>query len=156
MANKTVFMRDPQTGEVFSTARPEYHADCENLGGGETGKQARKEYCRAELRNILKPGDKVYTVLRNRAASGMSREISLFIIQNGELRNIDSLAADAMGYKRGKSGGLKVGGCGMDMGFHLVYTLGYCLWPNGTPEPHGERNGEPDSSGGYTLKHEWI
>ena len=156
MVNKTVFMRSSETGEVFSTALPEYHADCENLGSGEKGKQARNEYCRAELRRMLKPKDVVYTVLRHRSASGMYREIGLFIVQDGELRNIDSLSADAMGYKRGKTGGLKVGGCGMDMGYHLVHTLGHYLWPNGTPEPHGMRNGEPDSAGGYALRHEWI
>jgi hypothetical protein len=40
----------------------------------------------------------------------------------------------------------------MDMGFDLVYSLGSALWPNGTDTPHGTRNGEPDSDGGYALK----
>ena len=55
-----------------------------------------------------------------------------------------------------KTGGLRVSGCGMDMGFHVVYNLGYALWPDGTPEPHGTRNGAPDSDGGYALKHRWL
>lgn len=55
-----------------------------------------------------------------------------------------------------KTGGVRVGGCGMDMGFHLVYQLGSVLWPKGTKKPHGKRNGEPDYSGGYALKHEWL
>lgn len=52
--------------------------------------------------------------------------------------------------------GLKVTGCGMDMGFHVVYALGANLWPKGTPKPHGKRNGEADSEGGYALKHSWL
>ena len=54
--------------------------------------------------------------------------------------------------KIGKHGGLVVGGCGFDAGFEVVYNLGSLLWPNGTPEPHGTRNREPDSTGGYALK----
>jgi hypothetical protein len=40
--------------------------------------------------------------------------------------------------------GYKVGGCGMDMGFHLVYTLASVLFP------------EDRKTGGYKLNHEWI
>jgi hypothetical protein len=42
------------------------------------------------------------------------------------------------------------------MGFAAVYNLGYALWPNGTPEPHGTRNGVPDRDGGYALKQCWL
>jgi hypothetical protein len=52
--------------------------------------------------------------------------------------------------------GITIGGCGMDMGFELVYQLGYALWPNGTPAPHGTRNGEPDTNGGYALRQRWL
>lgn len=52
--------------------------------------------------------------------------------------------------------GIRVGGCGMDMGFNLVYNLGATLWPKGTKKPHGTRNGEPDTAGGYALKHRWL
>lgn len=74
-----------------------------------------------------------------------------------EIRSIGWLAAKAMGdtYDR-KREGIKIGGCGMDMGFALVYNLGATLWPNGTPKPHGTRNGEPDNAGGYALKHRWL
>ena len=52
--------------------------------------------------------------------------------------------------------GIRVSGSGMDMGFELVYRLGCYLWPKGTPKPHSHRNGEPDRSGGYALKHSWL
>lgn len=55
-----------------------------------------------------------------------------------------------------RNGGIKCDGCGMDMGFQLVYSLGRTLWPLGTHEPHGKRNGQPDREGGYALKHRWL
>lgn len=73
------------------------------------------------------------------------------------LRSIGWLAARAMGdgFDRDRQG-VKIGGCGMDMGFSLVYNLGATIWPKGTPKPHGRRNGEPDREGGYALKHSWL
>lgn len=87
----------------------------------------------------------------------MMRYIQLKIVRNGDICDITYHAACVMGDSIDqKNGGIKIGGCGMDMGFHLVYHLGRVLWPNGTPEPHGTRNGEPDSDGGYALKQRWI
>jgi len=149
------YMQTP-SGEVFTTEHPEYHKDCQTLTAS-AGKEARKQYARKMLRSMLTPGQTVHCVLRSKSASGMSRRISLFIVDSDcELRNIDNLTADATVFKHSDKGGLVVTGCGMDMGFHLVYSLGYALWPNGTPEPHGQRNGEHDSSGGYALKSTWV
>jgi hypothetical protein len=148
------YMQSP-SGEVFTTDNPEYHKDCKKLTI-KAGKVARKEYARSELRKLITPGQTVYCTLRSVSSSGMSRTISLHIIDNGTLRGIDNLAADATDTKRAKRDGLIMGGCGMDMGFALVYSLGYALWPNGTPKPHGVRNGTPDSDGGYALKHSWV
>ena len=106
------------------------------------------------LKAILEPGDTVKTILRHCSRSGMMRHISL--ISGKDCRDITWLAARAMNGKLAPDGGIKTPGCGMDMGFHLVYALGYTLWPNGTPKPHGKRNGEPDSDGGYALKQEWL
>ena len=66
------------------------------------------------------------------------------------------LASRALGWRLGKNEGIVVDGCGMDMGFHLVYSLGATIWPSGTNKPHGTRNGEPDSCGGYALKSRWL
>lgn len=139
-----------------------YHFNHAPSGNGWTrlthteGKRKRQDYARAELRKLLKPGNTVHCMLRHVARSGMQREISLFVITGNDLRNIDNLAADATGNRVGKHDGIVMGGCGMDMGFALVYELGASLWPTGTPEPHGTRNGGPDRSGGYTLKHRWL
>lgn len=153
---KPTYMRSP-TGEVFRTSNPEYHKECENLGAGAKGFAARQDYARTELRKIIKAKQTIYTNLRHVSKSGMSRSISLFIVQKGQIRNIDCLAADAMGRNLAANGpGIAVGGCGMDMGFSLVYSLGRALWPKGTRRPHGTRNGVPDTDGGYALRHEWI
>lgn len=149
-----VYMLAPN-GEVFQTASPEYHKECRQLTQKE-GKKARAEYCKKQLRKILKPKAVVFCVLRNVSRSGMSRTISFFAIQGKDLRNLDAYISDALGYRWMQGGGLQVGGCGMDMGFSVVYDLGSALWPKGTKKPHGTRNGEPDSSGGYALKHSWL
>lgn len=125
---------------------------------------AEREEARQELLTLLPPGSTVYTILRHVSRSGMSRTISFFTIAfdplDGDepyLRCIDWAVAKVCGYTRDqKNDGLKVSGCGMDMGFAVISNLGYALWPNGTDEPHGMRNGEPDSNGEYALKHRWL
>ena len=108
----------------------------------------------------------MYTILRHVSASGMQRRISLCIpctetdgrTTMGHILNLDHSVAIAIAIdaKLHPKGGIVVNGCGMDMGFELVYRLGSALWPNGTDEPHGTRNGEPDREGGYALKHQWL
>lgn len=134
------------------------------------------------LRGMIKPGDTVYCILRSRSSSGMSRVIDLVIADKRvdlvypkkadgsrdydakpkrktvqTIRNIGFLVARAMDRTfDNDKGGIRIGGCGMDMGFSLVYDLGSTLWPSGTPRPHGRRNGEPDRAGGYAIKHSWL
>lgn len=110
------------------------------------------------LKGLLSPGLTVYTLLRHRSASGMFRVIDLLIVTDeGEIQSIGRSAAVAMNDKHDRErDGIRISGCGMDMGFHLVYNLGSALWPDGTPNPHGTRNGQPDSTGGYALKHRWL
>ena len=115
-----------------------------------------KSESRQTLLELLKPGDTVYTVLKHVSRSGMMRHIQLQIVRDGDICDITYHAACVMGDPIAKNGGIRVSGCGMDMGFHLVYSLGRTLWPNGTPEQHGTRNNEPDNDGGYALHQRWI
>jgi hypothetical protein len=90
----------------------------------------------ARLREWLKPGDTVYTILRHRSASGMSREIGVTLLSNDERRGIVDLhpnyaVARVLGARMGKRDGIVLGGCGMDMGFHLVHSLSSALFPKG-------------------------
>jgi hypothetical protein len=115
-----------------------------------------KEKAKETLREMLKPGDTVNAILRHVSRSGMSRSISLL---KGD-EDITYWAARAMGDKIDqKNGGIKIGGCGMDMGFHLVYNLGWTLFPKGFKVDGVGRNGDTsgwDTDGGYALKHRWL
>lgn len=116
-----------------------------------------KEEAIEKLREWIKPNDILYTQLQHVSKSGMTRHIAVRKIENDYPYDYTGLVAKALGWKYSdKYHGIKVEGCGMDMGFHLIYSLGYVLWPNGTPEPHGTRNGEPDSAGGYAIKQRWL
>lgn len=79
-------------------------------------------------------GDKtnVYVVQTHVSKSGMQRRLKLFIagfVYNDEpgLINITYLADRILGWGMDERG-LKVGGCGMDMHFHTVYTISSILY----------------------------
>lgn len=112
--------------------------------------QKRQEQAEARewLQDMIKPGQTVYTVLRHVSRSGMSRIISLYIKNphTGGMRCIDHHAARLMDWSISSAGGtgegIKVGGCGMDMGFHLVYSLGWGVYPAGYRCPgEGKKTG---------------
>lgn len=124
--------------------------------------QATKDDAAARLRALLKPGDTVWCILRDVSSSGMLRRIDFVKLVKSRIDGeigplyLNSLISLLLELKESNNGGLVVGGAGMDMGFHIVYETGARLWPNGTPKPHGRRNGQPDNAGGYALKHRWL
>lgn len=143
-------------GRIYTTSDPSTWHEAETLSR-KAGREAYRTQAKADLLEFIKPGDTVYCIIRHVSTSGMSRRISLFVMQNGRPRNITGTAAAAMDKKINRDEfSIVVNGCGMDAGFHLVYSLGHCLWPKGTPEAHSMRNGTPDHDGGYALKHEWL
>lgn len=93
----------------------------------------------------------VYTILRSVSSSGMTRHISLVVAGldsegNADLYDITYLAAQALGDKLQERNGhrtIKVNGCGMDMGFNLVYNLSSVLF-------HGQERA------GYKLSQRWL
>jgi hypothetical protein len=111
--------------------------------------QARldREYAKERLlTHYLKPGTKVYTILRHVSSSGMSRNISLVIANGDEVIDITYYAAHALEDKLIESKGhraIRVNGCGMDMGFHLVYNLSSVLFAG-------------QDRAGYVLKQAWL
>jgi hypothetical protein len=126
--------------------------------------QAEKEAARNMLRALLAPvgteRKTVYSINRHTSRSGMRRKLDFYVNlpDHSTPFYLTGLIANAMRgwYTRDRDGSLKVDGAGMDMGFSVVYGLGATLWPEGTPEPHGTRNGEPDTAGGYAIRHEWL
>ncbi len=93
----------------------------------------------------------VYTVLRSVSASGMTRHISLVVagLDNTgapALFDITYHASKVLGDKLQDRNGyraIKVNGAGMDMGFHLVYSLSSVLFAG-------------QDRAGYVLSHRWI
>lgn len=116
----------------------------------------------ARLREWIKPGDTVYTILDHVSRSGMMRHIRVLVPQTRreakysdgwreiadgvvaitdtdhggqlEIRCVadfihpNHAVSKALGIPQAKGDGLKIGGCGMDMGFHLVYELSHALY----------------------------
>lgn len=151
---------ETKEGHIIQTDSPELWTECKPLPATE-GKRLLKAQSAAKLRKLCPPGSTIYTVLRHVSSSGMTRRITCFAIvgtgRKAEPFDLGGYIADVLGYKRHeRDGSLVVSGCGMDMGFHIVHSLGYALWPKGTRKPHGTRNGAPDADGGYALKHRWL
>lgn len=93
---------------------------------------AEREEAVAALRAAIKPGDTVYTILRHVSRSGRQRVIDVYTIKDNQPVCWSWTAAQACGFNYDRNHeGIKVGGCGMDMGFHLVYSMGRSLFPDG-------------------------
>lgn len=80
----------------------------------------------------IKPGDTLYTNLIHVSASGMYRVLDVYKIVDNTLLRLSWSAAAACGLKYDmKHEGVGMRGCGMDMGFWLVYELSSVLFPDG-------------------------
>jgi hypothetical protein len=128
------------------------HRRLEIMGKMTKAAKLEQEDAITQLRGFMTAGSKMYTLVRNVARSGMSRTISCYHVDGGDVRDMTWLVGRALGYTRAKDGGLKVPGCGMDMGFHLANSLSYAL--HGMPKDHPE--GIDGHRAGYTIKHEWL
>ena len=118
------------------------------------------------LRNWLKPGDTVYTMVVHRSRSGMQRSIKAYYMEDNKPRFLSYNVAKALGWRFDDDReAVIVSGCGMDMGFHLVYELAQTLWPDGYAcigdkcPSNDHRNGghsTTHSDGGYALTQRWL
>lgn len=111
-----------------------------------------QEYCKAS-------GYKLYTILRHCSKSGMSRIIEVLAIPGPDKKGYNSvlwlggMIAELLEYKyayasKSDSGGIKIEGCGMDMGFAIVYELSAMLY--------GKDAGKDSSDGPYKLQQQWL
>lgn len=105
-----------------------------------------REYL-AEYAAITEAGT-VYTSVTSVARSGMSRRIRVYVVDNGEIRSITHLVAAFLGYSSDPDRGMLVRGCGMDMGFHVVYSLSRAF--------HGGRADMGLNDAGYLLTQRWL
>lgn len=111
------------------------------------------------LREWVKPGDTIFTVLKHVSASGMSRDIDVFTFkyEDGKVRKYwlsGMMGRAGISSYNEKRECLRVGGCGMDMGFHVVYNLASAL---GYTRYHTESKEDASpNTNCYGLNHEWL
>jgi len=107
-----------------------------------------KEVCIRELKKLLRKGHyKVYCKLNHVSRSGMRRIIDFYTIVEDKPVYLTGYIEQVTSYKRTslnyKHEGLIVNGCGMDMGFAVVYDLSCALY--------GYKH-----DGAYRLSKEWL
>ena len=115
---------------------------------GVTDKELSKERL---LSDYLKETKTVYTVLRGASSSGLTQYVSLMVPGldhegKPDLYNITWHASNVLGDKLHDKNGhrvIKVQGGGMDVGFHLVYSLSSVLYAG-------------QDRAGYVLYHRWL
>jgi len=117
-------------------------------------KQESYDYAKKQLLEyFVTEGDTIYTVLRSVAPSGMSRTMSLKVAKNGKILDLTYYASVVLDYPLVEVNGsraLRVGGCGMDMGFHAVYSLARVLFRD-------KYEGQADAvDAGYSLSQAWL
>jgi len=92
------------------------------------------------LKEHVKPDDVLYAQLEHVSKSGMTRFIKVRRIKDDYPYDLTYLASVALGWKLSKRyDAIEVGGCGMDMGFHLISNLSRVLYGDD-----------------YAIKHRWL
>ena len=132
--------------------------------------QQEREHAKDLLLNQYKvqPGETIYTKALHVSRSGMMRVVDVYIMRDNQpLRISHSVAQLVHSYNR-KHEGVEVGGCGMDVGFEVVYNLGHALFGDGfmctgtgcpsNDHSNGDRDFTPHlhTSGGYALRQRWM
>ncbi len=134
--------------------------------------KAEQQEAQQQLREIFPPGSTARTILRHVSRSGMTRSIS---VVDGQSQDVTWLVARALDEKIDqRHDGIKMGGCGMDMGFALVYNMSATLYPAGftctgdgnthetrcpsNDHSNGDRDYTPHhhESGGYAVSQRWL
>lgn len=88
-------------------------------------------------KSIKQSGEvKIFTVLNHVSSSGMTRYISAYVPVIGD---------DGKPYIRCIARERRVEGCGMDMGFHLAYSMFMSVYHDDESHPYQE-----------TLSHSWL
>lgn len=131
MAKKTYY-RHRADGTVHAFTFPPSRGEEWELLPAKPGKEARRAYVRGMLREMLPTGTIVGVICTHVSSSGMSRCIRAFApatTAGGHSRDISRFVAEAIDWRESEAhGGVIAGGCGMDMGFHLVDTLSHALY----------------------------
>lgn len=82
----------------------------------------------------IRIGGTVYLHHNHSSNSGMSHYFDVYVVAYGQISKINHLVAQALGWTDKNSGtvrGVRVTGCGVDMGYHLVYSLAVKMFNDG-------------------------
>lgn len=91
------------------------------------------------LQKVLKPDMTVHVIIRHVSKSGMQRVMDVFYIKNNNLYCITHHVANVLEKNISKKyHGVVINGCGMDMAWHLVYTLSAVIFRGTKHEKQGE------------------
>ena len=91
------------------------------------------------LKDWFPKGSTAYTTVVHVAQSGMSRHIKVFAISGERIQNVSYYVSKLLDWRLTKNDAVFVSGCGMDMGFHLIYVLARVLYDDG-----------------YAIKQSWV
>ena len=80
--------------------------------------------------------DTINTLVRSTAKSGMSRNMSVFLVRDGQIWDITCQVADFLRYSTTKDGYIQRRGCGMDFGYDIAYSLPRKLFNDGYKLSH--------------------
>ena len=131
-------------------------------------REAAQEAARAELRDMFPVGSTVRVRLEHVSRSGMARDIAVMGPDGTNVSRLVAAAGERMSPYREA---IRVGGCGMDMGFALVYSMASGMYRDafaciGDRCPSNDHTNEwrtPDytpgrlhSDAGYALGHRWV
>ena len=98
-----------------------------------------KERAEELLKEWFPKGSTAHTTVVHVARSGMSRHIKVFAISGERIQNVSYYVSKLLDWRYTDKEAVFVGGCGMDMGFDLIYTLSRVLYDDG-----------------YAIKQSWI
>ena len=153
---------------------------------GRFNEQDKKEAIKQLMPMLRKSGFIVYSQVRHVSSSGMMRHIDFFVMNgnnpiniNWHIERITNTYFRAKSYDAKNADSLRVSGCGMDMGFAVVYALSSHIYGHGKtctfkcrgqncpandhandrkPYQWDRKNskGKIHSDGGYALIQKWL
>jgi len=89
-------------------------------------REEEKQESKQMLKKYLKEGSTIYCCLAHVSQSGMTRDIKLMVVHKKDLISLNWYVSKLLGYSL-KNNGVRIGGCGMDMGFALVDHVQHAL-----------------------------
>jgi len=101
----------------------------------------RAKILKQVLKKVFPKGATAYTAITKVAPSNMSRHIMVLgSVKKGIVDNLSAYVAELLDYKyKDNTRSVFISGCGMDMGFALVYDLSQELYDDG-----------------YVIKQRWL